>query len=95
MCSDQSCKNKSARRITVERQVSSSSSSPHLSSCRETFLNELELLSRVEHANLSSLVAVQLDHLYFIQEHSHFGTLQDYSRTLSNQSAAMEVTFQK
>jgi serine/threonine protein kinase len=62
--------------------------------CRQTFLNELEILSRLKHRNISCLFAVQLDLLYFVQEYSQFGTLQDYFSTISNQQIN-DSTFQK
>lgn len=56
----------------------------------ERFLSEMNVLSRLNHANLACLCAVQLDSLYIIQEHSDLGTLQDYLHTQINDS-----TFQK
>ena len=47
---------------------------------REKFLSELNVLSRLNHANLACVCAIQVDLLYFLQEHSDFGTLQDYFR---------------
>jgi serine/threonine protein kinase len=61
---------------------------------RQTFVNELETLARLDHRNVSCLCAVQLDSLYLVQEHSHFGTLQDYFHTLSNHPSH-DSTFQK
>ena len=61
---------------------------------RQTFLTELDVLSRIKHINISCLYGVQLDLLYLVQEHSPFGTLQDYFHTLSNQQTN-DSTFQK
>jgi len=61
---------------------------------REIFLNELDILSRLNHRNISCLYGVQLDLLYFIQEYSHFGTLQDYFHRISIEQTN-ESTFQK
>ncbi|CAF0731409.1 unnamed protein product [Adineta steineri] len=63
-------------------------------SSKEIFLNELEILSRLNHINISCLFGVQLNTLYLIQEYSHFGTLQDYFHTLSKQQTN-DSTFQK
>lgn len=56
----------------------------------DEFLNELNILCQLNHQNLSCLIAVQTDLLYVVQEHSHFGTLQDYSRSLT-----LDTNFQK
>ncbi|CAF4625182.1 unnamed protein product, partial [Rotaria sp. Silwood1] len=61
---------------------------------RQTFLTELEILSHLNHINLACLYAVQLDLLYLVQEHSQFGTLQDYFHQISNQQTN-DSTFQK
>jgi hypothetical protein len=66
-----------------------------LSTSSDTFLREVDLLSQLDHANLSCLCAVERDQLYFIQEHSHFGTLHDYSRTLLNHQSTVDGTFHK
>ncbi|CAF1024694.1 unnamed protein product [Rotaria sordida] len=65
-----------------------------INTSRQTFLNELEILSRLNHINISCLYAVQLDLLYLVQEHSQFGTLQDYFHKISNQQTN-DSTFQK
>ncbi|CAF1445603.1 unnamed protein product [Adineta steineri] len=57
---------------------------------RQEFLSELNILSRLNHSNIACLCAIQLDLLCLIQEHSDFGTLQNYFRTQVN-----DVTFQK
>lgn len=44
----------------------------------------MNVLSRLNHANLVEICAVQLDSLYFVQEHSDLGTLHDYLRTKTN-----------
>ncbi len=54
----------------------------------------MDILSRFNHVNLVSLFGIQLDLLYLVQEHSHFGSLQDYFRTISNQQTN-DSTFQK
>ncbi|CAF3483728.1 unnamed protein product [Rotaria socialis] len=65
-----------------------------INTCRQKFLNELEILSHLNHINISCLYAVKLDLLYIVQEYSHFGTLQDYFHTMSNQQTN-DSTFQK
>jgi serine/threonine protein kinase len=55
-----------------------------INSSRERFLSELNVLSRVNHVNIACVCAIQLDRLYFIQEHSDLGTLQDYFHTQTN-----------
>ena len=62
--------------------------------CSQIFLNEIDILSRLNHMNISCLYGVQLDLLYLVQEHSHFGSLQDYFRSLLNQQTN-DSTFQK
>ena len=56
----------------------------------ERFLSELKILSRLNHINIACICGVQLDLLYYVQEHSDLGTLKDYFRTHINDS-----TFQK
>ncbi|CAF1682931.1 unnamed protein product, partial [Adineta ricciae] len=63
-------------------------------SSRQTFLNEMDILSRLNHPNLACLYGAQLKSLYLVQEHSHFGSLQDYFHTLSNHQTN-DTTFQK
>jgi hypothetical protein len=57
---------------------------------RERFLSESKVLSHLNHINIACVCAIQPDQLYFVQEHSDFGTLQNYFRTQTN-----ELTFQK
>jgi len=57
---------------------------------REKFLSELNILSRLNHVNIACICAIQLDSLYFVQEHSDLGTLKDYFHTQIN-----DLTFQK
>ncbi|CAF1422402.1 unnamed protein product [Adineta ricciae] len=61
-----------------------------LDSIRQKFLSELKILARLNHHNLACICAVQLDLLCLVQEHSDFGTLQNYFRTQVN-----DTTFQK
>ncbi|UJR16452.1 hypothetical protein I4U23_003354 [Adineta vaga] len=61
-----------------------------LESTRQKFLSELTILTRLNHHNIACICAVQLDLLCLIQEHSDFGTLQNYFRTQVN-----DTTFQK
>ncbi len=57
---------------------------------RERFLLELNVLSRINHIHIACVCGIQLDLLYFVQEHSDLGTLQDYYHTQTN-----DLTFQK
>ncbi|CAF3405363.1 unnamed protein product [Rotaria socialis] len=59
-------------------------------STKQRFLSELGILSRLNHINIACVCAVQLDLLYFVQEHSDFGTLQHYYHKKIN-----DLTFQK
>ena len=61
-----------------------------LLSIRLRFLSELNVLSRLNHVNITRIFAIELESFYFIQEHSDLGTLQDYFRTRIN-----DLTFQK
>jgi hypothetical protein len=53
----------------------------HRVSSRQRFLCEANVLSRLNSEYLACVVAVHLERLYLLQEHSQFGTVQDYFRT--------------
>ncbi|CAF1307987.1 unnamed protein product [Rotaria sordida] len=61
-----------------------------IDSSKSRFLSELNILSRLNHINIVCVCAIELDLLYFVQEHSDLGTLQDYFH-----STISESTFQK
>ncbi|CAF4052981.1 unnamed protein product [Rotaria sp. Silwood2] len=61
-----------------------------IDSSKKRFLSEINILSRLNHVNIACICAIEFDLLYFIQEHSDLGTLQDYFHTAIN-----ELTFQK
>ncbi|CAF4746271.1 unnamed protein product [Rotaria sp. Silwood1] len=61
-----------------------------IDSSKHRFSSELNILSRLNHINIACICAVDFDLLYFVQEHSDLGTLQEYFHTAIN-----ELTFQK
>ncbi|CAF1154867.1 unnamed protein product, partial [Didymodactylos carnosus] len=62
--------------------------------CRHSFINEFNILSTLSHPNIIRLCGVQNEHMYLIQEHGDFGTLQDYYRTLTTTLATNDQSMQ-
>ncbi|CAF1093216.1 unnamed protein product [Didymodactylos carnosus] len=51
--------------------------------CRQSFINEFNLLLTLSHPNIIRLCGVQNEYMYLIQEHGDSGTLKDYYQTLT------------